>query len=518
MKSRFLLFALGLCALAGPRVLALDIQGDDSDFDHRDHVEVMNSNTVAADETVHGDCVTVMGDATIDGHVTHDCVTVLGNAVINGRVEHDVVAIGSLRLGPKAYVGHDVVCIGALTRAPGAFIGHNLVNPWRGPAFLPSLHHAHVWWDSGLHRGQFLVLGPSLWWLWSLSLISLGMSVIVTLIAPVQVHRAGDLLVSRPGHVILSAIVAMIGVPLALFLLLVSVIGIPLLFLAVPAAFVLPMWFGRAALYSLFGRRLMGERTHAALTVLVGGLIVLAIYLLPFFGFLCFMLVSFLAWGCAWAALFGGTRAPRPVAVVTPPPPPAPPPPPPAYTPPPPVYAPPPPVAPEAGAGYTAAAAAAAAASIPGPAPAAVPPVPPLPSAVPRPLFPRASFWRRIWALLIDVIVVGVASAICVSLFDGHGHGGGGWFLVLVAAYGAVLWKLRGTTIGGIICHLSVERMDGRPIDWPTAIVRALGCFVSLFVVGLGFLWIVFDPERQSWHDKIAGTIVVVTPRGQPLV
>jgi uncharacterized RDD family membrane protein YckC len=87
-----------------------------------------------------------------------------------------------------------------------------------------------------------------------------------------------------------------------------------------------------------------------------------------------------------------------------------------------------------------------------------------------------------------------------------------------LAAYGAVMWKLRGTTIGGIVCGLRVARLDGRPIDWPTAVTRALGSFLSFFIVGLGFIWVVFDSERQSWHDKIAGTVVVHAPRSTPLV
>jgi uncharacterized RDD family membrane protein YckC len=65
---------------------------------------------------------------------------------------------------------------------------------------------------------------------------------------------------------------------------------------------------------------------------------------------------------------------------------------------------------------------------------------------------------------------------------------------------------------------LRVVRLDGRDIDWSTAIVRALGCFLSLAAVGLGFIWIALDPERQAWHDKIAGTVVVRTPRAGSLV
>ncbi|MDE2252321.1 MAG: RDD family protein [Gammaproteobacteria bacterium] len=113
-------------------------------------------------------------------------------------------------------------------------------------------------------------------------------------------------------------------------------------------------------------------------------------------------------------------------------------------------------------------------------------------------------------ALLLDLILVAV---ILSTLHMGH-HA----VLVVLAGYGAVMWKLRGTTVGGIICGLRVARLDGRPIDWPTSIARALGAFLSMIVVGLGFIWVVFDPERQSWHDKIAGTVVVHAPRGAPLV
>jgi uncharacterized RDD family membrane protein YckC len=91
-------------------------------------------------------------------------------------------------------------------------------------------------------------------------------------------------------------------------------------------------------------------------------------------------------------------------------------------------------------------------------------------------------------------------------------------FLLLYAAYCIILWALRGTTVGGIVCNLKVVRLDDRPVDWPTALVRALGGFLSLFAAGLGFIWVAFDEQKQSWHDKIAGTAVVITPKGTSLV
>ena len=49
------------------------------------------------------------------------------------------------------------------------------------------------------------------------------------------------------------------------------------------------------------------------------------------------------------------------------------------------------------------------------------------------------------------------------------------------------------------------------------ALVRGLTGIFSLAVVGLGFFWILRDPERQAWHDRIAGTYVVKVPRNWPI-
>jgi uncharacterized RDD family membrane protein YckC len=89
---------------------------------------------------------------------------------------------------------------------------------------------------------------------------------------------------------------------------------------------------------------------------------------------------------------------------------------------------------------------------------------------------------------------------------------------VALAGYGAIMWKLKGTTIGGTLCNLQVVRTDGGELDWATVIVRALSCFLSLIFAGLGFIWVAFDPERQAWHDKIAGTVVVRTVKTVALV
>ena len=54
--------------------------------------------------------------------------------------------------------------------------------------------------------------------------------------------------------------------------------------------------------------------------------------------------------------------------------------------------------------------------------------------------------------------------------------------------------------------------------DFPVALVRSLSSFFSAFVLFLGFLWVAWDREKQSWHDKIAGTVVVQMPKGFALL
>lgn len=110
---------------------------------------------------------------------------------------------------------------------------------------------------------------------------------------------------------------------------------------------------------------------------------------------------------------------------------------------------------------------------------------------------------------MLDVVLVGVISGIA----------GAGMFWWLIAlAYFAGMWTWRGTTIGGVLLNLKVVRLDGKPVTFPVALVRALAGAFSVIVFCLGFLWIAWDREKQAWHDKIVGTVVVRLPRSQPLL
>jgi uncharacterized RDD family membrane protein YckC len=127
-------------------------------------------------------------------------------------------------------------------------------------------------------------------------------------------------------------------------------------------------------------------------------------------------------------------------------------------------------------------------------------------------VLPRAAFLDRLAAFSLDAILIIIA----VQVLDFDREFARVGFL-LALAYHVSFWTLKGTTLGGIICQLRLVRTDGAPVGFSEALVRGLSGIFSLLVFGIGFLWILKDPDRQAWHDRIAGTYVVKVPRNWPI-
>jgi uncharacterized RDD family membrane protein YckC len=473
------------------------------------------------------DVVSVIGNTRVTGPVGDTAVAVLGSAYVDAKVNGDVVAVlGNVELGPNAEVGGDVVAVmGTVKRDPGAVVHGSVqrVIDWDfgdGTGFSG----LNTWITHCLLLGRPLAFTAGLGWAWTLALGLLAFYACLALMFRAGVDQCVHTLESQPGHTALAALLGILLTPVLLILLCVTVIGIAAVPFVVGALFCMSL-FGKAVMLAWLGGRISGRRPgpagHPALAVLIGGAIVLVLYVVPIVGFLVYKLLGFFGFGAVLYTLVLRVRARR--AGGNPPP---------AFAGTPGSLNSPPPnnSAAMAGPGWTASAApgaaAAAATAAPnaaaepfasGPAPfaPASPTPPPAAASMPPQItaaMPRAGFWVRMGALFLDILLVGFATSLLHPFGDGHLLGD--FHIVVLAIYGAVMWKLRGTTVGGIVFDLHVVRVDGRPLDWETAIVRALGCFLSLCVVFLGFIWIAFDDNHQAWHDKIAGTVVVRAKRG----
>ena len=68
-----------------------------------------------------------------------------------------------------------------------------------------------------------------------------------------------------------------------------------------------------------------------------------------------------------------------------------------------------------------------------------------------------------------------------------------------------------GQTLGMKVAKIKLCGTDGTyPIGYGKGFLRWIGMIISSLVIGLGFFWILIDENKQGWHDKIAGTYVVV--------
>ena len=137
------------------------------------------------------------------------------------------------------------------------------------------------------------------------------------------------------------------------------------------------------------------------------------------------------------------------------------------------------------------------------------PQVPPADWRPDGPSGPRASFGRRLVASLVDGILLGVAYGILLVIFDENAALG----ISLIA--GIVYYTLleggaSGQTLGKKALGIRVVDFNtGGAIGYGRAAIRYLGRIVSQIPCFLGYLWMLWDKEKQTWHDKFATSVVV---------
>jgi uncharacterized RDD family membrane protein YckC len=119
-----------------------------------------------------------------------------------------------------------------------------------------------------------------------------------------------------------------------------------------------------------------------------------------------------------------------------------------------------------------------------------------------------AGFGDRFVAWLIDFAILLIPNLIIYLVLEGAA--GQAVSFLLNAGYVVYFWSSSGQTPGKSIMKLQVVHADGGAILTPgQAIVRWIGTFISGIAIGLGYLWIIWDPKHEGWHDKIATTKVI---------
>jgi len=126
----------------------------------------------------------------------------------------------------------------------------------------------------------------------------------------------------------------------------------------------------------------------------------------------------------------------------------------------------------------------------------------------PRP----AGFWVRALAMMIDGVILAIVGTPLVYLYfnDLVAYQLTSW--IVSFSYFALLQPRMGGSFGKKAMGLRLVSEDLGPVTPGQGILRYFMSMVSGMFLFLGYLWVVFDERKQSWHDKVARTLVVRAP------
>ena len=443
------------------------------------------------------------------GDVAREVVVVFGDATIDGRVASDVIVIfGSARLSNTSSIGDSLIVVGGSAfAAASAKVDDDLVVIGGGfeadPGFSPDGQHVVIgpralggrleaivpWITQGLFWGRPIV--PSLPWVWTIVALFFLVYLILGLIFDGPVRASVSALADKPlTAFVVGLLVLLLAGPLCL-LLTVSIVGIAVVPFVLCALFV-ALIVGKIGTARWIGMSIVRQeerenRLQSVRSFVIGFAVICVAYTVPLLGFAAWGTLGVFGLGGATLAFIAGYRRENPLPTPS------------AEN-----------LARSTGPDETARESAV----------SPDPDVRAIPVGAPERVtfawselasFPRAPFRDRLLAFVLDVILVLIAQ----QLLDLTRRDSAIFLLLL--AYHIGFWTWKGTTVGGIICQLRLVRVDGAPLRFVDALVRGLSSIFSMAVLGLGCLWILRDPERQAWHDKIAGTYVVKVPRNWPL-
>ena len=87
------------------------------------------------------------------------------------------------------------------------------------------------------------------------------------------------------------------------------------------------------------------------------------------------------------------------------------------------------------------------------------------------------------------------------------------WWIISPLLFFGWFWTHGGQTLGMRSWRIRVVDNQGEAIGWHQAVKRYVMAFLSWVVLGLGFVWILFDRDGHSWHDRLSGTYLVLTEK-----
>ena len=132
--------------------------------------------------------------------------------------------------------------------------------------------------------------------------------------------------------------------------------------------------------------------------------------------------------------------------------------------------------------------------------------------------YQSAGLFRRLAAILYDsllIIAMWLITTLLLVAFINDGTALQGPLYQFGLYFEACLfysyfWRLRGQTLGMQVWKIKLVSQSLQTLSWQECFARLFFALVSVSMLGLGFIWMLFDPDRLTWHDRASGPRVVL--------
>ena len=132
-----------------------------------------------------------------------------------------------------------------------------------------------------------------------------------------------------------------------------------------------------------------------------------------------------------------------------------------------------------------------------------------------------AGLFRRLFAIFYDSFLLIAILFIVTYIANAFNHGTAiepsdtFYPLYVTVVFGlsylyfAWFWIHGGQSLGMKTWRIQLVTADSGDIDWKVAAIRFVGAIFSWSILGLGFLWSLFDKKNRCWHDLLSKTVML---------
>jgi hypothetical protein len=217
---------------------------------------------------------------TINGTVGRDIVLGAADATINGTIGRNIKSqIDTLSLGSGAKVGGSI-----------DYASNNQINKAPGAEVAGSIHRSEP--KKPEHKGGWFGIGFRIYWFFAALLVAL----VLVLLFPSVFEGSARLTMASFGKTFLLGVAALLFTPVIFVLLMITVVGIPLGIILMLAWLMALILSGPFFAY-LLGKEIWRAQKNPIWTMLVGAVVLLLVYNIPFIGPIFMLAALFIGMG-----------------------------------------------------------------------------------------------------------------------------------------------------------------------------------------------------------------------------